>query len=218
MGIIETIPGLDPREPKTVYFGSAAFDRHRFALGQAATIGEQHTALEGMFLAAKVVTIGTEQFDMMPRRSSAHSRDIVPAIYEAGINHRFSWLTLLSSDEQGAIVRSSAPRLAAISLPREHAKRNLQNIPSLSTTVVYEFEGNDLSHVRTADQCTPRRFSYSPGHPVEGTVFAALGDYIRRRIESQLVVTRGKAYFGKPDVLPAPVPYAEYEMAGIAKA
>lgn len=219
MGVTEIIPGLDPREPKTAYFCGPAFDQYRFELGRAVTIGEQHAALEGMFLAAKVVTIGTRQFDMMPRRSSAHNRDIVPAIYDAGVHHSFSWLTPLGVDSEGMVKHSAAPRLATISLPRIHTGgKNLRSTSGLFTTVVYDFEGGGLSRIRTADQCNPKKFSYLPDHKLEGTVFDSLGVYIRQLIASQLVVIHGKAYLGKPETPPNPVPYADYEMAGVEKA
>lgn len=209
MGFAETIPGLNPREPKTAYFDLAAFDCHRSAFKQATTIEEQHTALEAMFLATKIVKIGARRFDTM----SGSSGRCVPAIEKAGIKHAFEWLgprVRRDSLDGGGGLSATTPRLARLNLPRQRA--GAKNAPRLFTSILYDFKNGTIAQVRTVDRLGLGLSSYPPEQTIEGTVFAATRDYISRCIESQLVAVNGMAYFDKPEALPGPVPYTEREL------
>lgn len=214
MGRAEHIPGLDPKDPKRALFSTDQFDLLRRELGQVTTIGEQHSVLEQLFLATKLVTIGDAKFDTMPRPSKAYNCDFVPAISDAGIEHLFTWFQTGRRETIGA--GHPKPRLSLVVAPRM-----IPSNPGLTaklkpeTRIVYGFQDSELTSVRTADRYRPVRFSYAPDQPVEDTLFASLGEYICRRIEAQLVVVAGRGFFDKPEELPAPIPYSTPELQAV---
>jgi len=209
MGRTESIPGLDPKDPRQVYFPSEPFDALRRELEHSTTIGQQHALLERLFLATKLVTIGGNTFDTMPRPSKAYNCDDVPAIRDAGIVHTFSWLASPLGD---GWTTERMPKLSVVTLPRTVPKMTARKTPQHTTKIMYEFTDGELTGARTADLFCPTHFSHEPGQPVKDTLFAALGDYVCRRIETQLVVVAGNAYFDKPEHLPEPIPYTHMEL------
>jgi hypothetical protein len=80
---------------------------------------------------------------------------------------------------------------------------------------MYDFKNDALTAVRTADQFQPIKSLYEPDSPVAGTLFEGLGAYILQRVEAQVVVVKGRAFFDKPEELPAPIPYIGAERTGL---
>ena len=210
-----TIPGLS-NETKPACFSLAKFDVLRARLGSTTTIGEQQETIEALFLEAKSVKIGSTTFDTMPHAGKIYSRNIIPAIRDAGIDHTFNWIRGCSrSDGDTLIIPHSKPKLSSVKLPRSFAERpDITSRLKPFTNFLYDFDSHgQLIGARTVDQFSSYRLHLEPEAKTEGTVYSMLGEYLLRCLEAHLVVVSGQAYIDKPESPPLPVLYTEVEIA-----
>lgn len=184
-----------------------AIGQYMHSFEHAATVGEQHSALEGIILiTALTAKVGGKNLGGI--RQEGHTAKYAPEIGKTGLRH-----TLVQTTQERVIVPDalkSALRLSTIHLPRETNSR-----PSM-TTIKYAI-GTDgsLEGVTFNDPRLPDRPTYWANDTIEvNPIFHGISRYVRTILHTSFAILPHHAYMyaQRPSVPPIPYDPAELEV------